>query len=430
MRAARDDGDASGPREVLRLRAFALYWSGSTVGAFGGAITGVAIQVIVVTVLDASPFEIGMLNAIHVVPYLFLGLIVGALMDRRRRKPVLVATGIGRAIVLTSIPVLWVVGALQIWSFAILLLLFGTLSLFGDSAAQSFLPRIVPRRHLVSANARLGQSGTVAGTAGPALGGAILNWLGAPVAVAIDAVLHVVTAVTYGAIAVDEPRPRPRDPGRHIGHEILEGMRFTYRHRTLTPLAISVHFWFLGNSIAVMTFAPFALRDLGMDPLAYGIALAFAGVGGFLGAILAPRAGARLGAGGAVMLGRGLVVLPWVVLAVAPTVGAAGVVLSLAVVCAAQFVYGFAMGIEDANDMGYRQAVAPDEMQGRMNATIRTVNRVTLLVGSLLGGLLATALGYRVSMVIGAAVFVVATLVLAFSPARSARHEDASDHQA
>lgn len=420
-----DEGTGPRPRrDVLRLPAFALYWSASTLGAFGGAITGVAIQVLVVTTLDATPFEIGVLNATRVVPYVLLGLLVGALMDRWQRKPTLVVASIGRAVLLGSIPVLWLIGALEIWSLAIVMLLFGAFTLFGESASQPFLPRIVARGSLVAANARLGQSGTAAVTAGPALGGAIMNWLAAPFAIAIDAIVHLVMAGLFSAIKVEEPKARPRVDGRHIGHDIVEGMRYTYSHRTLAPLAISTHVWFLGNSIALTVFAPYVLRDIGLDPLTFGIALAFAGAGGFAGALLAPRAGARLGVGRSVLIGRALIALPWMAVALAPVVSSNGIVLALIVASAAQFVYGFAMGIEDANEMGYRQAVAPDEMQGRLNATIRTVNRVTLLVGALLGGVLATYFGFRVSIWIAAALFIAAAVVLAFSPFRSAHHDD------
>ncbi len=157
------------------------------------------------------------------------------------------------------------------------------------------------------------------------------------------------------------------------------------------------------------------------------LALAFGGVGGLLGAVIAPRAGDRLGAGKAILLGRAMVVIPWLMLAVAPLAAESGVGVVLAVVCASQFFYGLAMGIEDANDIGYRQAVAPDGIQGRMNSTIRTVNRVVFFFGALLSGLLMTLLGYRLTIGVGAGVFAIAALVVLISPLRGARHEDPAE---
>lgn len=413
-------------REILHHPAFAYFWGAMTIRAFGGAIAGVAFQVLIVTVVNATPMQISILSALGVVPYLFLGLIIGALMDRWRRQRTLVLTTIGRAVTLAVIPVLLLLDALDFWSLAAVILTLGVLTLFSDSAAQPLLPRIVPRRSLVTANARLGQSQTVAETAGPALGGALFTLLGAPILFAFEAIINAVAALLQSRIKVDEPKPEPRAAGRHVGHDIAEGMRYTYQHPTLRPLALSVHVWFLGNSIVATVFAVFVLRELALPSWAFGVALAVGGVGGFVGAMIAPWVGSRLGAGRAILLGRILVVVPWLVLALAPLTAGSGVTVVLVVVAAAQFLYCLAMGIEDTNDISYRQSVAPDGIQGRMNSTIRTVNRVVFFFGALLTGLLMTLLGFHVTIGIGAGVFVIAALVIVFSPLRDARHEDAA----
>lgn len=417
-----DSPSAAPPREILRHPAFAFFWTATTLRAFGSTIAGIAFQVLIVTVIGATPGQVGILNALSVVPYLFLGLIVGAWMDRWRRQRALVVTTIGRAVVLAIVPVLVVTGALDFWSLAAVTLVLGVLTLFGDSAAQPLLPRLVPRASLRAANARLGQSQTVAQTAGPAIGGALLAIVGAPILFVIDAVIAAVAALLQSRIVVSEKRAAPRAAGRHVGHEIAQGMRYTYRHPTLRPLALSIHVWFLGNSIVVTAFVVFALRELALPPWAYGVALALGGVGGFVGAVIAPRLGARLGAGRAILLGRVLVVLPWAALALVPLGPDGGMGVTLGVVAAAQFVYGLAMGIEDPNDISYRQSVAPDGIQGRMNSTIRTVNRTVFFVGALLAGLLMTVIGLPATLGAGAGFFVLASLVIAFSPLRSARH--------
>ena len=421
-----DSGERTRRPEVLRIPAFRLFWSAVTLRAFGGSIAGVAFQVLIVTVIAATPFQIGVLSALGVVPYLFLGLIVGALMDRWNRQRTLVLTSIGRAVVLSAVPVLLLFDALTFWTLAAVILALGVLTLFDASAAQPLLPHLVPRSSLVSANARLGQSETVAGTAGPALGGALFNVLGAPLLFVFEAVIHAISALLQSRIPVVESPPPARAQGRHIGHDIAEGMRFTYRHRTLRPLALSVHVWFLGNSIVATVFAVFVLRELELPVWAFGIALAFGGVGGFLGAIIAPAVGARIGAGRAILMGRCLVVAPWALLALAPIGPDSSVPVLLSVAGVAQFLYGLSMGIEDANDMAYRQAATPDAMQGRMNATIRTTNRVVFFFGALAAGGLATWLGYPTSLGIAAVVFLGAALIVACSPLRTARHEDAA----
>lgn len=410
------------PGEVLRLPAFALFWSSSTLGAFTAAVSAVAFQVLIVTTLDASAFEIGLLNAANVVPYLLFGLVVGALMDRSRRKPALVVASIGRALVLGAIPVLWVTGTLTVSTFGALFLMFGALTLIADSAAQPMLPRLVPRNRLVAANARLGQAGTVAQTTGPALGGLLVGWLSAPIAILIDAVGYLVSAVLLSRIPLDEAKAERRMDGRHLGHDIVDGLRWTYSHRTLAPMAASVNVWFLGNSIALTAFAPYALRELDLGALAFGLVLASGGVGGFLGALLASAAGRRFGVGGAVLSGRMLSALAWLAILVVPASDSAAIIaIPLGV---GQFLFGLGMGLEDPNEMGYRQAVAPDQMQGRLNASIRTVNRVMFLIGALVAGGLATAFGFRVTIGVSVVVFVVAALIVMLSPLRTVRHDE------
>ena len=171
-------------------------------------------------------------------------------------------------------------------------------------------------------------------------------------------------------------------------------------------------------------FAVFVLRELALPSRAFGVALTAGGVGGFVGAMIPPRVGVRLGAGKAILLGRVLVVIPWLVLALAPLTADTGVAVVLVIVAVAQFVYCLAMGIEDTNDISYRQSVAPDGIQGRMNSTIRTVNRVVFFFGTLLTGLLMTLLDFQATFGIGAGVLVIAALVIVFSPLRDARHED------
>lgn len=185
-----------------------------------------------------------------------------------------------------------------------------------------------------------------------------------------------------------------------------------------------MHVWFLGNSIVMTVFAVYVLRELALPAWAFGVALAAAGIGGFAGALIAPSLGARWGAGRAILCGRTLVVVPWLVLGFAPLTAETDVVLALAVVAGAQLLYGAAMGIEDANDISYRQSVAPDAIQGRMNATIRTVNRAVFFVGALAAGLLMTAFGFASTLVVGAVVFAVAAVIIVVSPLRDARHDD------
>jgi predicted MFS family arabinose efflux permease len=371
----------------------------------------------VIQELHASEIEVGVVRAAQFVPYLLIGLVAGALVDRWRRRPTLVVTNLAQGVLLLLLPTLWWFDVLTVWVVAGVLLTAGTFSVFAAAAEQSYLPDLVPRPSLVVANARLGQSRTVAQSAGPPLAGAIVAWLGVASTLFLGALTRIVAAALVSRVPDEEPAAEV--PQRlMLRRDIGAGLTFIYRHRILAALALSTHIWFLANSIAMTVLGLFVLRQLGLTAAGYSLVLAAAGVGGFLGAVCAPSLGRRLHEGNAIIAGRVLCTAAWLAMSATPELGATSTLLF---VCAAQLVYGFAMALEDPKEMGYWQAATPREMLGRVNATRRSANRSTAVVGALLGGLVAAALGYRGTLIGVAAVFLVASLVAALSPLRGAR---------
>ena len=404
--------------DVFAQGGFLRFWTAETVSGFGSAVTTIALQVLVLETLDGTAGDVGLLNGARWLPYLVLGLVVGALVDRRRRRPVLVVTDLGRAVLLGAIPLLWVVDRLTLPVLLGFMVVFGTLSLFSDAASQSILPRLVERRHLLSANARLDQSSAVAQTSGPVIGGALVTVLGAPVAVLVDAVSYLVSGVLVATVKVTET-VSPRGEGLGMRREIGDGLRWIYRHPVLAPLAVSTHGWFLFNSMLGTVFVPFVLQGLDLSAFQLGLTLAAAGVGGLVGSLLSTRLGLRYGAGRTVLASRFAQPVAWAVIALASQSPYVVGVLALG-----QFLYGFTLGAENANEMGYWQAVTPDELQGRTNATRRSINRAMIVVGAPLGGFLADAVGYRPVFWVGVVGFLVVTTGLALSPFRDVRHAD------
>ena len=403
--------------EPLRTTAFRTFWVASTVGHLGLAFTSLAVDVLVIQGLDAGEVQVGVVRASQYLPYLLIGLVAGAYVDRWRRRPTLVVSNLLQGGLLLLLPVLWWLDALTVWGVAGVLLTVGMCGVFTAAAEQSYLPDLVPREDLVTANARLGQAMTVSQSAGPPLAGAFLAWLGASTTLVAGALARLATAVLLLRIADDEPRPVPT--GRPaLGRDILAGLAFIYRHPVLAPLAISTHTWFLANSIATTVLGLFVLRGLDLGATAYGFVLAATGVGGFVGAVCAPALGRRLGEGDAVILGRALCTAAWLAVALTPDLGGAA---AAAYVSGALLVYGLAMGLEDPNEMGYWQSLTPREVLGRVNASRRSANRSIAVVGALLGGVLASTAGYRGTLVGVTVVFAAATLVVVLSPLRGER---------
>lgn len=404
-------------REPLKLRGFRNYWVASTVGFTGLAVTTVAVDVLVIDVLEASEAQVGIVRAVQFLPYPLIGLIAGAYVDRWRRRPTLVAFNLAQAVLLLAVPVLFLAGALTLTTTAVVLFAVGCCAVFIAAAEQSYLPDLVPRGSLVLANARLGQSMTVAQSAGPALGGLLVSALSAPAALLATSISRFVSAGLIARIRRPEPPPGAERPRMWRG--IADGLAFAYRHHTLAPLAVSTHMWFLANSIALTVLGLFVLRDLGLSAIAYGAVLAATGVGGLLGALYATRAATRLGEGNTIIASRALCALTWIATAITPGDGTAWV--PAVYLGAVQLVYGFSMGVEDPSEMAYRQAVTPRSMLGRVNATLRSANRTTAVVGAVVGGILAGVIGFRPTLLVVAAVFAASVVVAALSPVRGAR---------
>ena len=390
---------------------FRRFWAAATISSVGSAVTAVAMPVLVVQQLGATPLEVGIVNAAQFLPYAALGLIAGVYVDRWRRKPVLVWASVGRALSLGAVPVLWLSGVLQIWMLVIALLFFGAFSVFGFAATQSLLPRLVPRGQLITANARLDQADAAATTLGPAVGGGLVGLLGAPVAIAVDALSYLADAALNAGVEVEEPRPTSST--RNLRAEIRDGVQWTYRHRTLKPLAVSTHIWFLANGAAMTVLSLLALRSLGFTAYAFGLLLAIFGLTSLVGASTAPWSGARFGSGRVIIFARVVYPLAWLLVAVASHTGAGHVLLFVAL-----GLLGFAAGVVNANEMGYWQTLTPDELLGRVNATRRSINRTMAAFGALIAGLLVGLIGDRLTLIAVVFCFVAAALVAVLSPLR------------
>lgn len=392
---------------------FGRYWTAAAISSYGTAVTAVAMPVLVVQLLGATPIEVGLVNAAQFIPYAALGLLVGVYVDRWPRRPVLVWASIGRATALGAIPLLWWLGLLTVPILVCLLLAFGVCAVFGFAATQSLLPRLVPRSAIVRANAQLDQAETSAQTVGPAVGGAVIAWLGAPITLVLDALSYLLEAVLVATLRIDEPAPsRER---RSLRREMAEGLRWSYGHRVLGPLALSTHVWFVANGAAFTALAIVALRTLDFSALVFGLTLAGAGIAGFVGASLSTHLGARFGAGRVILGARLLYPLAWLLV-----FAALGSAWSTALVIAGLVLHGLAGGVENANEMGLRQTLTPDGLLGRANGTIRSVNRTMGALGALVGGVLLAWTGDETSLIAVIVLYVLAAALAARTAIRRA----------
>lgn len=421
-RTGRKPGRPAGP---LAVPAFRRVWAAATVSSFGSYVTVLALQVIAAVNLRASGTGVGLLNAARWAPYLALGLFAGAVVDRHRRRPVLVGTNLGRAGLLCLIPLLGLTGHLSLPALLVVVAAFGVLSLFFDAADQAFLSRLLPAGLLTAGNARLQQSDSVAQSVGPLLAAALLRLVGAPLAILVDAASYLASALLVARARVTEPASE-RTARRHLLTEMRGGLSWVYRHRTLAPAALTSHLWFLSQGVLTTVYVLYVLRGhrdggLGLSSFLLGVTYAAGGFGAVLGTSIAGRLGTRFEAGPVVIASHVLMPLAW--LPVPLLVG--GTAATPVLLVASQFLLWVGMGVAGPIELGYRQAVTPDRLQARVNITIRSFNRGSLVIGAPLGGLLADTAGYRVALWVGIAGFAGVALLLGLSPFRHASFRDA-----
>jgi MFS family permease len=405
--------------EEFPSRPFLLYWRANAVSGFGMYITLLALQALVVLTLRGSAADVGWLNSARWLPYLVLGIVVGALVDRHPRRPVMVVTDVVQAGLLATIPLLWWIHRLSLPVLLAIVLAYGTTSVINGAAAMSFLPRLVPREHLQRAHARGDGADAVAMSSGPAIGGVLVSTLGAPLAVLVDAATYVYSAVTLSRIRATEPPPRTETRARDLLQEILDGLRWVYRGSGLTTLAVATHGWFVGNAVVGVVLAPYALVTLGLTPFQFGLTGAIGGIGAVVGAAITTRVGLRLGTGRTIILCHAIDVVSVLVMVAAG--GTSHTWPAFAVLAAGQALYGLTIGMSNSHEMSYRQLVTPDELQARTNTTLRSLNRAVMVVVAPVAGIVADAWGIRPTLLAAAAVFAVVSCGLALSPFRLVR---------
>jgi MFS family permease len=395
---------------------FLRYWRATAVSGLGTYVTVFALQALVVLTLDGTAADVGWLNAARWLPYLTFGLVVGALVDGRRRLPLMVHTDLAQAVLLLAIPALWWADALSLPVLLAVVFAYGTAAVVNMSATMSLLPRLVERGQLQHAHARVDGADAVSSTAGPALGGLLVSALGAPVAVVVDSATYLYSALTLRRIEVDEPPPRTGVTARGLLGEILEGVRWAYGGSGLRTLAIATHGWFVGNAIVGVAVAPYAFLVLDLGAAEFGLVGAAGGVGAVLGAAVTTWVGRRLGTGRTIILCHLLTTAGVVTMMLAGPSPYAVWVLALG-----QGVYGLAMGMSNSHEMSYRQLVTPDELQARTNTTLRSLNRAVVVLVAPIAGLLADAVGIRTMLAVAAVVFAVVAVGLAATQFRNVR---------
>lgn len=395
---------------------FVRFWAAQAISQFGSQVTLLALPLTAILTLDAGTTEVALLTAIGFLPPLVMGLVAGVWVDRIRRRPILIATDVGSAFVLTTIPAAALVDVLRIEVLYAVAFIAGALKLLFDTASPAFLPSLVQRDELAEGNAKLTVSRSAAATAGPGLAGALVQLTSAPFAFLVDAASFLVSALLVGLVRV--PESRPTEAGqRRVLSEMADGLRIVWRSPILRPISLAAAGYNLFAVAGVAVYQLFVLRELGLAPTIVGFIFVSNGVGALLGGVVASRVAARFGYGAAV--GGGGVLMA----AASMLVPFAGGPLPLIVVplVAAATVAGFGRVVFEVARVALSQAAVPDHMLGRVFGTQNTVIMATLPFGAVAGGAVGDLIGLRATLALDAAGMLVAMLPLILSGVRSQR---------
>jgi predicted MFS family arabinose efflux permease len=400
---------------LTRDRDFLKLWGGQAISKIGSTITSVGLPLTAAYVLGASPLQMGILAGSSGAGVLVFGLFAGAWADRLRRRPILIVADLARATLLSTIPLAAAWHRLNMAHLYAVATLSGILTVFFDVSYQAYVPSLVSRAELVEANSKLALTESIADVTGPGLTGLLVQLITAPMAILLDALSFLVSAVSVWMIRKPEPLPEP-SPAPHIGREIAEGLAASWRNPLLRALLERAATGaFFGGFFGGLYFL-FAVRELHITPVLLGIVISVGGASNLLGALLAERLLHRLG------LGRTLVGAAWMIsLAMLIVPLAHGpVALAAAFLIAAQ-LGDMAWSIYNIHSTSLRQAITPDRLLGRVNSAGHLLFWGALPLGALAGGAIAQSIGIRQTMVIGALGSLLSALWLSFSPIRHLR---------
>ncbi|MFC6086605.1 MFS transporter [Sphaerisporangium aureirubrum] len=400
------------PGGLWRDGEFLKFWSGEAVSQMGTQVTQLALPLAAVYQLDAGSAQLGLLNAAGYAPFLGAALFIGVWVDRRRRRPLLIASSLGRAVLVAGVPLCAALGVLSMEYLYVTALLAGTLTVLYDVSYQSYLPDLIPRERLVEGNSKLQATNSVAQIGGPGLAGLLVGWLTAPMALLTNAVSGLVSAATL--LAVRRPEPRPVVPPGRVStwRGIREGLAQVFRVGEIRAIALQAGTYNACYLAMQTVFVLYAARELRMAPGTIGLLLSVGAVGSLLGAFAAGPLKDRLGLGRALLAELALCCAAPALLPLAPGATPAG----YAMFAAAFAGTGAGCTMSTIHAVSLRQAITPPHLLGRVNAGCRFLAWGPLPLGALAGGRLGDAIGLRATLAVTAVAFLSPLLWVVFSP--------------
>jgi MFS family permease len=390
---------------------FLKLWGGQTISQFGYQLAALALPTLAILQFRATALQVGLLAALERIPFPILGLFTGVLVDRVSRRRLMIVADVARALILASIPAAAALHQLSLLQIYVAGLLLGIFTVLFDISYLAYLPSLVESRDLVEGNTKMQVTFSLASLAGPGLGGAIIQLVGYARAVGVSAVSYLASVANLFWIRREAAAAVTSSTHRlSVGGDIMEGLRLVFRHPVLRSLLLALSVEGAGFQLALPIVLIFFYRNLHLTPTESGIVLAAIGIGSIASLSVAATIVRRIGLGPAMAVGEvsfGLTFL---------AVPLALVVPAFPYLTALFFLSGFGATIFDVNQVPVRLSLTPARLQGRMNATFRTIFWGVWPVANVVGGLTASAIGAVATMIIGGSIVLVAGAIIFLSP--------------
>jgi MFS family permease len=406
-------------RGALRRNAnFVNLWGAATVSTFGSLVTRTALPFTAILLLDASPSAISVLRVAELLPGFLFGLVAGAWVDRLSRKPIMIATDLGRALLIVTIPVAAFLGWLGLGQLYVIAALVSVLSVYFDVAYESFLPSLVENDELVEANSKLSAAMSVAEASAFSSAGWLIQLLSAPVAMLVDALTFIASAGLVARIREPElqAEPGPVESRPSIASDVIEGLRAVWQQPLLRGMVVAGLAQSLAFGLVGTVFLLYVNQEVGFDPGILGMIFAVGGVSSFLGAMIAGRL-PRFGIGAVMVASLLLAAIGEAFVPLATAANAVGVLFLVG----QQIVADSALTVYDINQVSLRQAIAPAHVLGRINASVRVTEIGAILLGTVIAGYIGETVGLQETLWAGVGLSLLAALALALSPVRAVR---------
>lgn len=403
-------------------RPFTTFLVAETVSATGTMVTVVALPLIAINQLKASAFTVGLLEALQWLPAVFLGLLLGALVDRsqQRCRSVLVTANLGRMVTLGAVPLTAHLGMLTLPVLLVLAFLTGVFTAMFQSAYTPYLRQLVSSNQYAAANGSMQAGRSTARVVGPALGGLLVALVGPSNTMIVTAACFFICAVALLTIVSQVPPPPP-SPRRRITAEIGEGLHVLRSSSILAWITVGAATANLLLSASGAMEILFLARDLDVSSDVIGLILTAGGFGGLTAALISRSLTSRYGPG---KVGTAAFLFTAPTSLLLPATPSADFV---AIFTIGVFTSSFGIALGSVALMTLRLHYTPPHLQGRISAVSQVLNAATIPLGAIVGGALGQYLGTRTTLVVLAVLYIAFGVIFARSPVRTAVSESPAD---